>query len=167
MKHVSTVLLAFTLAIPAVARAQHPSFEGTWNLNEPRENRGKPVGGPEGPVASGGQDGFHPVLVVKQTAVELVVEGRSYHQNPDVRTIKLDGKELSADTPSGKVTSRAAWDNSRLVVNSKRTFGSPMGDITVETREIYSLVNGMLNLERDETTMSGATRKLAIYGKAD
>jgi hypothetical protein len=107
------------------------------------------------------------VLVVKQTAAELRVEGRSYHQNPDVRTITLDGTETSADTPAGKITSKAVWESGRLVVNSRRTFGSPMGDITVETKEIYSLVSGMLNLERDETTMAGTTRKLAIYVKGE
>jgi hypothetical protein len=162
---IPTLALAVVLAGTAVAWAQHPSFAGTWNLREPKEGRGKPVGGADGPLASGGQDGFHPVLVVRQTASELVVEGRSYHQNPDVKTISLDGTETSADTPAGKVTSKAAWEAGSLVVNSKRTFGSPMGDITVETKDIYSLVSGMLNLERDETTMSGTTRKLAVYIK--
>jgi hypothetical protein len=162
-----TLIVAFALIIPIVITAQgNPNFSGTWSLNEPRENRGKPVGGPNGPVASGGQDGFHPTVVIKQTATELTFEGRTYHQDPEIHSYKLDGSVTTYETAAGRVTAKAGWEGGTLVINSKRTFGSPIGDITVETKETYSLVNGVLNVQQDETTLAGTTRKLATYGKA-
>lgn len=143
-----------------------PDFSGTWSLIEPRDDRGSPVGGPDGPLASGGQDGFNPSVVIKQSASELQFEGRTYHQDLAVHVYRLDGTVTTYDTPSGRVTAKASWEGGKLVVNSKRTFGTPMGDMTVETKEIFSLANGLLNLQRDETTASGTTRKLAIYKKA-
>lgn len=162
-----TGALVLALTIPAVIAAQGtPNFGGTWKLIEPGPNRGKPVGGADGPVASGGQDGFHPTLVIKHTAGEISIEGQTYHQDPEIHVFKLSGSDTTYDSPSGRVTAKAGWEGGKLVVNARRTFSSPIGDITVETKEIYSLVNGVLHVEQDEKTMAGTTRKLATYGKA-
>lgn len=161
------VALGAALAAVSVVRAQAPpDFSGTWSLIEPREERGKPVGSPDGPLAAGGQDGFHPSIVIRQSAGELRFEGRTYHQDPQVHVYRLDGIETRYDTPSGRVTATATWNAGKLVVSSRRTFGTPMGEMTVETKETFSLVNGTLHLQQDETTAVGTTRKLATYEKA-
>jgi hypothetical protein len=162
-----TGALVLGLAAPAIIAAQGtPNFAGTWKLIEPGANRGKPVGGAGGPLASGGQDGFHPTLVIKQTAAEISLEGQTYHQDPEIHVYKLNGSDTTYDSPSGRVTAKAGWEGGKLVLNARRTFSSPIGDITVETKETYSLVNGVLQVEQDEKTMAGTSRKLATYGKA-
>jgi hypothetical protein len=135
-------------------------------LIEPGPNRGKPVGGGDGPIASGGQDGFHPTMVIKQTAADITIEGQTYHQDPDVAVYKFNGSETTTTGEDGVTKSKAAWEGGKLVVTSKRTFSSPVGDISVDTKDVYSLVNGMLTFERTQTTQAGTTRKLATYGKA-
>jgi hypothetical protein len=159
--------MALLLAVPLFLAAQAaPNFAGTWKLIEPGPNRGKPVGGADGPIASGGQDGFHPTMVIKQTAGEITIEGQTYHQDPDVTVYKLNGAETKTTGDDGVTTSKAVWENGKLVVIAKRTFSSPVGDIAVDTKDVYSLVNGILTFERTQTTQAGTTRKLATYGKA-
>lgn len=177
--HTSVIAAALGLALSAPALAQtRPDFSGTWNLIEPKAvvERGErtpsctlpeerilpPVG--QGIVAAGGQDGFHPTLMIKQTAAEFSVEGTTYHQDPQLLVYELAG-ETTFTGEEGTTHANAAWDGDKLVIVAKRTYSTPVGDMSVDTKEVYGLVGGILNVDRTETTAARTTRKLARYKK--
>jgi hypothetical protein len=107
-------------------------------------------------------------MTIKQTANELAIT-RAMGPNGDATlTYKLDGSESTNSMGrGGQVTSKAAWDGSKLVITSVQTVNGPNGEMTVNTKDVYSLAGGNLILE---TTRSGAnmpeaqTRKI-VYAK--
>lgn len=158
--------VALVLAVPAVGKAQaRPDLSGTWSLVEPgAAERLQPF--PDGFLAVGGQDGFNPRVIIKQTPTELRIESYAFHQDPQVVAYKLNGMETTFTGPAGTTKATATWDGAKLVITAKRTFSSPLGDIGIDTREVYYLIDGVLTLDRTETTQAGSTRKRARYSKA-
>jgi hypothetical protein len=158
--------VALVLAAPTVGWAQaSPDLSGIWLLMEPAAaERRQPL--PDGFVAGGGQDGFHPRVIIRQTPTELAIEGYAFHQNPQIVVYQLNGSETTSTGSAGTTKATAGWDAGKLAIAARRTYSSPLGDISIDSKEVYSLVDGVLTLDRTENTQAGSTRKRAKYSKA-
>jgi hypothetical protein len=118
-------LLALVLALPAMAIAQTPNFSGKWTQD--MEKSVMPAGGggrgPAGPQA----------WTYTQSATELAMERET--PNGVMKTVyKLDGSpSVNAGGRGGEVTSKSAWEGTKLVTKYTRTMGENTIDV-VETR---------------------------------
>jgi len=124
-RFVLVALLAAALAVPAVAAAQTPNFSGKW-ISDPE--RSDPMGGGRGPAGP-------QALSITQTATELVLERET--PNGVMKTVyKLDGSpSVNACGRGGEVTSKSAWEGSKLVTKYTRTMGENSVEV-VETRSL-------------------------------
>ncbi len=125
-RYVLVALLAFVVALPAMAIAQTPNFTGKWTQD--MEKSDPPMGGGRGP---GGPQS----LTITQTATEITLERET--PNGVMKTVyKLDGSpSVNAMGRGGEVTSKSAWEGGKLVTKYSRT----MGQTTVEVTETRSL----------------------------
>ena len=125
-RYVVIALLAFVVALPAMAIAQTPNFTGKWTQD--MEKSDPPMGGGRGP---GGPQS----LTITQTATEITLERET--PNGVMKTVyKLDGSpSVNAMGRGGEVTSKSAWEGGKLVTSYSRT----MGQTTVEVTETRSL----------------------------
>ena len=125
-RYVVVALLAFVLALPAMAIAQTPNFTGKWAQD--MEKSDPPMAGGRGP---GGPQN----LTITQTATEITFERET--PNGVMKTVyKLDGSEsVNAMGRGGEVKSKSAWEGGKLVTKYSRT----MGEATVEVIETRSL----------------------------
>jgi len=126
-RSVLIALLAFVLAIPAMALAQTPNFSGKWTQD--MEKSQMPAGGGGGGRGPAGPQ----TLTYTQSATELVMERET--PNGVMKTVyKLDGSpSVNAGGRGGEVTSKSAWEGSKLVTKYTRTMGENTIDV-VETR---------------------------------
>ena len=124
-RFVFVALLAFVVALPALAIAQTPNFSGKWIQD--MEKSDPPMGGrgPAGPQS----------VTITQTATDFTIERET--PNGVMKTVyKLDGSEsVNAMGRGGEVTSKSAWEGGKLVTKYSRT----MGQTTVEVTETRSL----------------------------
>jgi hypothetical protein len=153
-RFVLVALLAFLMAIPAMAIAQTPNFSGKWTQD--MEKSDPPMGG-RGPA--GPQN-----LTITQTATEFTIE-RETQAGVQKTVYKLDGSEsVNAGGRGGEVKSKSAWEGGKLVTKYSRT----MGEATVEVVETRSLeADGTMTVV---TAMKGGpqgdtTRKM-VFKKA-
>jgi hypothetical protein len=127
-KSVLVALLAFVLALPAVAIAQTPDFSGKWTQDVEKSD--------PAPQGRGGGAGRGPQsFTITQTATEFTMERET--PNGVMKTVyKLDGSEsVNAGGRGGDITSKSAWEGGKLVTKYSRT----MGETTVEVVETRSL----------------------------
>jgi hypothetical protein len=124
-RFVFVALLAFVVALPALAIAQTPNFSGKWIQD--MEKSDPPMGGrgPAGPQS----------LTITQTAADITIERET--PNGVMKTVyKLDGSEsVNAGGRGGEIKSKSAWEGGKLVTKYSRT----MGQATVEVTETRSL----------------------------
>ena len=147
-------LLAFVVALPAMAIAQTPNFSGKWIQDMEKSDPAMGGRGPAGPQN----------LTITQTATEITFERET--PNGVMKTVyKLDGSEsVNAMGRGGEVKSKSAWEGGKLVTKYSRT----MGETTVEVTETRSLeADGTLTVV---TAMKGGpqgdtTRKM-VFKKA-
>lgn len=125
-RSVLVALLALVLALPAMALAQTPNFSGKWTQD--MEKSQMPAGGGGGRGPAGPQ-----TWTYTQSAAELVMERET--PNGVMKTVyKLDGSpSVNAGGRGGEVTSKSAWEGSKLVTKYTRTMGENSIDV-VETR---------------------------------
>ena len=126
-RSVLIALLALVLALPAMAIAQTPNFSGKWTQDmEKSVMPAGPGGGGRGPAGP-------QTLTYTQSATELVMERET--PNGVMKTVyKLDGSpSVNAGGRGGEVTSKSAWEGSKLVTKYTRTMGENSIDV-VETR---------------------------------
>ncbi|MFO7693878.1 MAG: hypothetical protein R6V57_12390 [Vicinamibacterales bacterium] len=125
-RYAVVALLAFVLALPAMAIAQTPNFTGKWTQDMDKSD--PPMGGGRGP-------GGPQTLTITQTATEITLERET--PNGVMKTVyKLDGSEsVNAMGRGGEVTSKSAWEGGKLVTKYSRS----MGQTTVEVTETRSL----------------------------
>jgi hypothetical protein len=151
---VLVALLAFVLALPALAIAQTPNFSGKWIQD--MEKSDPPMGGrgPAGPQS----------LTITQTAADFTLERET--PNGVMKTVyKLDGSEsVNAMGRGGEVKSKSAWEGGKLVTKYSRT----MGETTVEVTETRSLeADGTMTVV---TAMKGGpqgdTTRKVVFKKA-
>ena len=126
-RSVLIALLAFVLAVPVMALAQTPNFSGKWTQD--MEKSQMPAGGGGGGRGPAGPQAW----TYAQSATELVMERET--PNGVMKTVyKLDGSpSVNAGGRGGVVTSKSAWEGSKLVTKYTRTMGENTIDV-VETR---------------------------------
>ena len=153
-RFVLIALLAFVLALPALAIAQTPNFSGKWIQD--MEKSDPPMGGrgPAGPQS----------VTITQTAADFTIERET--PNGVMKTVyKLDGSEsVNAMGRGGEVKSKSAWEGGKLVTKYSRT----MGETTVEVTETRSLeADGTMTVV---TAMKGGpqgdTTRKVVFKKA-
>jgi hypothetical protein len=124
-RFVFVALLAFVVALPALAIAQTPNFSGKWIQD--MEKSDPPMGGrgPAGPQS----------LTITQTAADITIERET--PNGVMKTVyRLDGSEsVNAGGRGGEIKSKSAWEGGKLVTKYSRTMGETTVDVT-ETRSL-------------------------------
>jgi hypothetical protein len=81
---------------------------------------------------------------------------------------KLDGSKVTVQTPEGiSETGEAKLDGGNLLINSRRSFSSPAGDIVVEFKEVWSLTGNVLTIQKTRTQSGESTteKSQAVYDK--
>lgn len=162
MKQIVVVAVTAALAVAATATGTAQArgdFAGEWVLNQARS--GQETRGISPQVS------FPTEVVITLTGADLHMETSSNHQDPEKHVFKLDGTEASTTVASGtKITGKAVWDGPGLLITSKRSFSSPMGDITAEYTDRYSVADGLLTVERTQVTGGETLKGKAVYTKA-
>ena len=127
-KFVLVALLAVALAVPAIAFAQAPNFTGKWVQDMEKSDPAGGGGGGRGPAGPA-------TLTYTQTAADLTIEREG--PNGVTKTVyKLDGSPSeNAGGRGGAVTSKTAWEGSKLVTKYTRTMGEASVEVT-ETRTL-------------------------------
>lgn len=96
-------------------------------------------------------------LVVRQSAMELRVEGHTYLQETQTATYVLGGGPVTLAAPPGTaVTASAVWNGPNLVITTDRRYAGPSGPITISLTEIYGVSADNLVIEKSQTI--GAVR---------
>src|SRR5688500_14687943 len=158
--------LAVAVALVATAAAQAKTdFSGTWTFDEAKSDPApaRAGGGGGGGGRGGGRMGGAPAtaMTIKQTGAELTMD-RTMAQGPQTVTLKLDGTDSTNTIGMGPATSKAVWDGPRLVVTTTQTMQGRGGggEITITSKEIYSVSGNVLTIETTRTTPAGdQTRK--------
>lgn len=160
------LLLLLILAVPAISRAQaNVNFSGTWKIAQidpPADPRtGRPPGAGFAPEASNAYGESIQALfaqapqmmIITQNANEMTVQLGS-----EKLTYTLDGKRMV--TPAGDMNAAKTWtdwDGTKLHLHFKK--GMNWG------RDILSLNNGKLVVQRDIDSGGGSTTYTLTYTK--
>ena len=172
MKHrnmVATLALATALVAMTAAQAK-PDLSGTWTFDEaksdPAPARGGGGGGGGG-GRGGGRMGGAPAtaMTIKQTANELTMD-RTTAQGAQTAVYKLDGSESKNTIGMGPATSKAAFEGSKLVIATTQTVQGRGGEITIDSKDIYSVEGNTLTIETTRNTPAGAQTRKLIYTKS-
>jgi hypothetical protein len=103
-------------------------------------------------------------MTIKQTPTELTMD-RTTAQGAQTAVYKLDGSESTNTIGPGPATSKAAWDGARLVITTTQTVQGRGGEITINSKEIYSVQGPTLTIETTRTTPGGEISRKLIYTK--
>ena len=154
---VAGVCLALMLQAAAFAQAR-PDFTGTWRFNQAKSSPNIAGNTPIVPFPS--------QLVVKQTATEFHVDGSSVRQQPTSAIFKLDGSKVSIKAPSGITeTGEAKFEGSNVVITSRRSFTSPLGETVVDFKEVWTLNGNVLTIEKTRSESGDAATEKAVFDK--
>ena len=172
MKHrnvLATIAIAVAIAATAAAQAK-PDFSGTWTFDEAKSDPAPARaggGGRGGGGRGGGRMGGAPAtaMTIKQTPAELTMD-RTTAQGAQTIVYTLDGSESKNTVGMGPATSKAAWDGARLVVTTTQTVQGRGGEITINSKEIYSVQGNVLTIETTRSTPAGEQTRKLIYTKS-
>jgi hypothetical protein len=154
---VAGVCLALVMHAAAFAQAR-PDFSGTWRFNQAKSSPNIAGNTPLVPFPS--------QLVVKQTPTELHVEGTSVRQQPTSAVYKLDGSKVSIKAPSGITeTGEAKVEGSTLLITSRRSFTSPLGETVVDFKEVWTISGNVLTIEKTRTESGDSATEKAVFDK--
>jgi len=178
----AAVLTLFVMAVSV--SAQKASFSGTWTLDVSKSKLGErnniesqtlsvvqtdkdikvststkraapPAGAPGGGGNGGGRPGGGP--------------GGPGGDNS--ATYTLDGKEVTVEqeTPRGKVPVKMTGkaDGGKLNLTTSRTFQGPNGEMTMTTKETWSLSadGNTLTVDRESASMRGPMSTTSVYAR--
>ena len=166
---ISTIAIVVALVATAAAQAK-PDFSGTWTFDEaksdPAPARAGGGGGGGGGGRGGGRMGGAPAtaMTIKQTPAELSMD-RTTAQGQQTAVYKLDGSDSTNTIGMGPATSKASWDGSRLVITTTQTVQGRGGEITINSKDIYSVQGSTLTIETTRTTPGGEISRKLIYTK--
>ena len=169
-KTITVTALALVLALPSLGLAQAKTdFSGTWTFDEAKSDPAPArAGGGGGGGRGGGRMGGAPAtaMTIKQTATELSMD-RTMAQGPQTVVLKLDGTDSTNTIGMGPATSKAVWDGPRLVVTTTQTMQGRGGggEVTITSKEIYSVAGNVLTIETTRTTPAGDQTRKLIYTK--
>jgi hypothetical protein len=163
---IAVVAATLVAALPAASWAQaKPDLSGTWVFDEAKSDpapagRGGRGGGGRG----GGRFGGAPAttMTIKQTAAELTID-RTTDQGSQTAVYKLDGTESKNTIGPGPASSKASWDGARLVIATTQTVQGRGGEVTIESKDVYSREGGVLTIETARTTPFGTLNRKLIY----
>jgi hypothetical protein len=170
MKQALMAALVFSMALPTALLAQAKTdFSGTWTFDEAKSDPAPArAGGGGGGGGRGGGRGGAPAtaMTIKQTATELSMD-RTTAQGAQTVVLKLDGTDSTNTIGMGPATSKAVWDGPRLVVSTTQTMQGRGGggEITITSKEIYSVSGNVLTIETTRTTPGGEQTRKLIYTK--
>jgi hypothetical protein len=181
------VMLTALFALSAFAQSK-PNFVGEWSLDkdksklDERMSRGiesqtltvtqtetelttktetKRAPRPEGGGGQGGQGGQGGGMR----------GGGGFGGGDSSNTYKLDGKETTVEieTPNGKMPIKLKGEivDGKLKLQSSRTFNSPMGEVTMTTKESWELsADGKtLTVKRESESPRGTNSSELVYAK--
>ena len=170
MKYAVMAALVFSIALPAAVMAQAKTdFSGTWSFDEAKSDPAPARaggGGGGGGGRGGGRMGGAPAtaMTIKQTAADLSMD-RTTAQGAQTVVYKLDGTDSRNTIGMGPATSKAVWDGPRLVITTTQTVQGRGGEITITSKEIYSVSGNILTIETTRTTPAGDQTRKLIYTK--
>lgn len=176
----AAVITAF--GVSAFAQGKATDFSGTWTLDVSKSQLGE-----RARIEA-------MTLTVSQTDKELKVAtetkrpgppadasaagpgggrgmGRGFGGGDGTVVYSLDGKETTVeiDGPNGKmpVKYKATIDAGRANLSSSRSFSGPMGDVTITTKDTWSLsADGKtLTVVREQTTPRGTNSSTMVFAK--
>ena len=160
--------LVLFLALPQGISAQAKAdFSGTWTFDEAKSDPAPArAGGGGGGGRGGGRMGGAPAtaMTIKQTAGELTLD-RTTAQGAQTVVLKLDGSESKNTIGMGPAVSKAVWDGPRLVVTTTQTVQGRGGEITINSKEIYTVQGNVLTIETTRSTPAGEQTRKLIYTK--
>lgn len=162
--------LALFLAVPSLVWAQaKPDFSGTWTFDEAKSDPAPARaggGGGGGGGRGGGRMGGAPAtaMTIKQTAAELSMD-RTTPQGAQTVVYKLDGSESKNTIGMGPATSKAVWDGAKLVISTTQTVQGRGGEMTIDSKEIYSVDGKTLTIETTRNTPMGTQTRKLVYTK--
>jgi hypothetical protein len=165
--HTLVLLLTSLAIVPHTAFGQAKAdLSGTWTFDEAKSDPA-PARGGGGGGRGGGRMGGAPAtaMTIKQSATELTVE-RTTAMGNQTAVYKLDGSPSTNTIGPGQATSKALWEGSGLVIQTSQTMqGRGGGEITVESKEVYSVSGNVLTIETTRTTPFGTQNRKLIYTK--
>ena len=173
-------IFCVAFAISAFAQAKPADFSGTWALDIPKSQLDARMR-----IES-------LTMTVAQTDTELKVTSETKRQAPPADAAQgapgrgagrgfgggdgtvvysLDGKEttVEVDGPNGKmpVKYKAAMEAGKANLSSTRSFSGPMGEITMTTKEVWSLSpdGKTLTVVRENSSPRGTNSSTMVFVK--
>ncbi|MDP8991051.1 MAG: hypothetical protein M3N41_13340 [Acidobacteriota bacterium] len=126
--------------MPAVVLGQsHPDLSGEWNYDDHII-----------PLKGGREHAPLSTLIIKQTGDRISLEAKAFQQEQPPVTYRLDGQASTTTTKEGTTTGSASWEGATLVIQGTHSYETPAGEMKWEFKEIYSLANGVLTVDRTE-----------------
>lgn len=187
MKKLSLALFAVSMMAAAGLAQGKANYSGTWNLDKDKSTLG-------GPMRIDGMT-LTVAHTDKEIKVDTATKRLPPNDTPSAPTAgapggvpgrgrrgmgmgdgttvySLDGKETRAevDGPMGKmpiIYKGSAKTDGSLELSSSRTFNGPMGDMTITTKETWSLsADGKtLTIDRVNTTPRGGQTSKLVFTK--
>ena len=174
------VLLSVVLAFAgsAILGAQgKTSFSGTWTLDRAKSD--------PAPGRASGQEqtivntalAALTTLRMSQSATELRIEQIGRNNQPVI--YKLTGDSVN-EVPNGASKTKASWDGARLVLASTLSLSSDEGlaasnssaleqytgrRVDIQVKEIWSVNNAVLTIQRTATTPTGSRARKLVYAR--
>jgi hypothetical protein len=152
---------ALAAAVSAAAAAQsNPDLAGTWTLDAGKSDQVQPAA--RGTAAT--PDTMQPA---KQLTISVAADNASITLGAQPVVFKFDGTETFW-FQGGEYRGTAAWEGGRLVVSWKREFyaGPRQGYMNYSGRDVYTVANGALTVEKTTTGPAGTATKKFVYTKS-
>jgi hypothetical protein len=170
MKYALLAALVVCVALPPALQAQAKTdFSGTWTFDEAKSDPApaRAGGGGGGGGRGGGRMGGAPAtaMTIEQTPGALSMH-RTTAQGAQTIVFKLDGTDSQNTIGMGPATSKAVWDGPRLVVTTTQTVQGRGGEITINSKEVFSVEGNTLTIDTTRTTPAGEMTRKLIYTKS-
>ena len=159
LRHITLLLVALTVGVPAAWAQARPDLSGTWKLSGTT---------PPNYPGSAGWGVPSPTVVVKQNASEISIQSGQYGAQPMTVVYKLDGSDTIWEAPSMtqsgstavvKWRTKARWDGNKLLLFTWNTALNQM-------RDIVSVSNGTMTVVRGTEQPGPSTNATLTYSKA-
>lgn len=173
MRKLGLVLVLVALVVAVGVAQSKPNLAGSWVIDKaksdaPMMGRG-PGGGGGGRGPGGGGGGEVPdiTLTITQTDKALTIDRQMGDQSQKI-TLKLDGTDsVNPGMRGGEMKSTARLDGSTIVNEGSQSVSTPRGDMTIETKEVYSVsADGkVLTIETTSKTPRGEQTRKQVFAK--
>ncbi len=168
-RNVGLILTVVALAVAVGLAQAKPNLAGTWVIDKaksdaPMVGRGPGGGGPGGGGPGAGQMPDI-TLTITQIDKELVVD-RQTGERTQKLTYKLDGSEsVNPGMRGSEVKSKARIEGGAIVNEGTQSISTPNGDMTIETKEVWSVSGNVLTIETTSKTPRGENTRKQVFAK--